>query len=255
MKILFISTFVVVPTLLTILYLKSLPRYQGQSKRIWVTFGISILGSFLVLFVNSVALTILLLIYEFSTPLRFALIWTLFAVAIPEACLKMLVIKFCMRKKFIEKLMDGLVYGAAASVGFAPLDYYMCLTNLIIPSVIYSIMITLFQVMIGAIMGYHLTKRKFDKQARCKHLVLALIFPVGLHTLFNFSIYLTLGVHEGGSNMWIPIYIFFKTFSLIAILITILLYKKYLSEAREELKSECPDDSSSNVLKKNERFM
>ena len=118
---------------------------------------------------------------------------TFIRAAFVEELFKFCVIVFyCTRKTAFDEPMDGLVYGVAASLGFAAYEN--------IGYVLYfykepSFEIAIFRAftaipmhaLCGIMMGFLISKCIFEKKNNYINLVLALLIPVGMHGLYNFS--------------------------------------------------------------------
>jgi len=99
---------------------------------------------------------------------------------------------FCTRKTEFDEPMDGLVYGVAASLGFAAYENIGYVLHFYKdPSL--SVAITRafsavpMHAFCGIIMGFLITQSIFEKKYNYLNLILALLVPVGLHGLYNFS--------------------------------------------------------------------
>lgn len=255
-----------IPSLLLLLYLQSLYRHRKQTKEIWIAFGMGLLGMFLLTIVV-ILLGLVLLKYNIfgplfnnntSNPLLYGILFALFVTAIPEESFRMLLIKMSrIRRKPFEKLMDGIVFSTAISLGIATTENLFDIPDEDIYSALDGIIVVLLHAMIGAIMGYHLVKSRLNKKTRYKEIAIALFLPIGLHALYNFPGYLIDGIYYSGSSLWVPMYLFLRAVSLSTLFIAFRLVKRRLYYAREELKGEIFEeavDSPTTTLKENERF-
>ena len=110
-----------------------------------------------------------------------------------EEFFKMIVlIFFCTRKDDFDEPMDGLVYGAAVSLGYATyenIDYVLYYFNN--PSFEIALARAYTAVpmhtLCGIMMGFLITQSIFEKRHNYLNLILALLIPVGMHGLYNFS--------------------------------------------------------------------
>ena len=104
----------------------------------------------------------------------------------------MVIVFFCTRKADFDEPMDGLVYGVAASLGFAAYENIGYVLHFYEDP---SFSIAIFRAftavplhgLCGIIMGFLVTQCIFEKKNNYLNLVLALLVPVGLHGLYNFS--------------------------------------------------------------------
>lgn len=104
----------------------------------------------------------------------------------------MVIIFFCTRNDEFDEPMDGLVYGVAASLGFAAYEN--------IQYVLYHYKNPSFEIafvrafsavpmhaLCGVIMGFFITKAIFEKNKNYQYLIFSLLIPVGMHGLYNYS--------------------------------------------------------------------
>jgi len=109
----------------------------------------------------------------FEEALKFAVLWG-----------------YASRHKAFDEPMDGVVYGATASLGFATLEniLYVAQHGLGV-AVLRAVLSVPGHAAWGALMGYHVGQARFgDPADRGRHLALALALPIGLHGLYDFAI-------------------------------------------------------------------
>ena len=107
--------------------------------------------------------------------------------AIPEEVFKWLVVAgVCARWSDFDEVMDGIVYGACASLGFA------CLENVLYvqatgwsTAVIRAVTAVPAHACFGAILGYFVARFRFAREGRIKWLVLSIVVPIVLHGLYD----------------------------------------------------------------------
>jgi hypothetical protein len=115
----------------------------------------------------------------------------LFTAAIPEELLKFAVVMlFCVRLKAFNEPMDGIVYGAVASLGFATLENVGYVTeNGIGVAVSRAFTSVPGHAFMGAVMGYFVGQWKFGPPAgRGWALLKAYLVPVSLHWTYDFPL-------------------------------------------------------------------
>lgn len=135
------------------------------------------------------------------------------AAFLEESLKYVIVIYYCLRLKNFGEPMDAIVYGVAASLGFAIMenwDYVMSefaqngyesakdVAFLRINSAV------LIHSILGIMMGFFLMDSIFEKQHKKLNLFLALFFPICLHGFYNYII-----VSENISDAWIYLLIIF----------------------------------------------
>lgn len=116
-------------------------------------------------------------------------VYRAFAVAaVPEELLKFCVVWFyCARHRAFDEPMDGLVYGAVASLGFATLEniFYVAQGGLEL-AVMRAVTAVPSHAFWGVIMGLYIGQAKFGPpELRRRRLLLAYFVPMLLHGLYD----------------------------------------------------------------------
>lgn len=112
------------------------------------------------------------------------------------------IIFFCTRKSVFDEPMDGIVYGVAASLGFAAYEnidyirYFAEKTSLLDISLIRTFSAVPMHALCGVIMGFFITLSIFSRKNNYLFLVLAILVPVGMHGLYNYSLSSNLISHQ-----------------------------------------------------------
>jgi RsiW-degrading membrane proteinase PrsW (M82 family) len=109
-----------------------------------------------------------------------------------EELFKLFVLVFyCSRKTEFDEPMDGLVYGVAASLGFAAyenIEYVLYAYNE--PSFYLAYVRALSAVpmhaLVGVVMGFLITQSIFEKKHNYLNLFMALSIPVLIHGFYNY---------------------------------------------------------------------
>lgn len=177
----------IVPALLLMWYFWARDAYPEPPRVVWTTFAI---GVFSVLPVVLVELPIDAAFARVSNPWTAGLGGAFLGAAIPEEVAKFgILYVYCLRSGSFDEPMDGLVYGAAASMGFAAMENLLYVWDgglgvalmraaTAVPS----------HAMNGAIMGYFLALYHFLPAKRGAYLFQALAIPIVLHGLYNFPL-------------------------------------------------------------------
>jgi len=98
---------------------------------------------------------------------------------------------YCMKNAAFDEPMDGLVYGMTASLGFACLENIAFVESAGSEWMLLALTRALFAVpahgMNGAIMGYYAARGRFNAAARADSYRKALLIPIALHGLYDFT--------------------------------------------------------------------
>lgn len=122
--------------------------------------------------------------YFFDSFIRAAFVEEFF-----KACV---IIFYCTRKTAFDEPMDGVIYGIAASLGFAAYEN--------ISYVLYFEKVPSFDIALGraftaipmhalcgVVMGFLISQSIFENKHNYLNLFLSLFIPVGIHGLYNYS--------------------------------------------------------------------
>ncbi len=114
------------------------------------------------------------------------------AAAIPEEFFKWVVIYcFIWRSAAFDEIMDGLVYGATASLGFATLENILYVGvdgEWLSTAIARSLTAVPAHAMFGALMGYYVALARFAPLRRRSYLWKSLLVPIVLHGLYDFPL-------------------------------------------------------------------
>ena len=109
-----------------------------------------------------------------------------------EELFKLFILVFyCTRKVEFDEPMDGLVYGMAASLGFAAYEnieyvlYYYKEPSFQL-AYIRALSAVPLHALVGAVMGFLITQSIFESKYNYQNLLLALLIPVLIHGLYNY---------------------------------------------------------------------
>jgi len=184
----FIFVGAVVPALLLMryFYIRDLnPEPRGT---LVATF---VLGVLTVIPLIPLSLSLRWLTQYIASPLLLASYAAFLCAAIPEELLKFVVIeRYCTRQKAFDEPMDGIVYGATASLGFAALENIMYVwSGGWYVAVLRAFTAVPAHACFGAIMGYHVGRARLGlapPSSRWKGLFLAVL----LHGLYDLPLFL-----------------------------------------------------------------
>lgn len=191
----------VIPSLLLIWYFYRRDVNPEPKRVLLITFFLGVLTVIPVLLL-AIPGAILMHLTVSNGPLR-ALITAFVLAALIEEFFKFLVVGgYCSRHREFDEPMDGLVYGAIASLGFATLENIMYVSadglGTALPRALTAVPSHAF---LGAIMGYYVARARFGPSTqRGTSWLLALAVPVLLHGLYDFPLMLVDELTDGGNN-------------------------------------------------------
>jgi protease PrsW len=187
-------------------------------------------------------------------PLGFSIFTAFVHAAIPEEFFKLMVVFYVAYHRFeFDEPFDGIIYGAAASLGFAMLENILYVSSLGLQTAIMRAFTAIpMHLFCGVSMGYFIGRAKFVPQGKSntKFWILAFFFPTLIHGLYDASIFYTMVEQE-------IIYIIPGVATLLAVIIFgIMAMKKlernnlsllsgYYSIPEEEFKKFLPKGSES----------
>jgi len=114
---------------------------------------------------------------------------------------------FCRRWNDFDEPMDGLVYGVAASLGFAAVENWSYVYQSGLETALWrAVSAVPFHGMAGAIMGYYFGLAHFLPDKRRRYMTLALALPIVLHGAYDYPLILQdLLVATGQSAEWLSV--------------------------------------------------
>lgn len=175
----------VVPSLLLVWYFHARDLNREPAAVIWATFG---LGVAIVVPVLLCAWPLASVLKGVADPALRGVLDAIFTAAMPEEAWKLVVVAgFAARHKEFDEPMDGIVYGAIASLGFATLEnvLYVAGGGLGI-AVLRAVTAVPGHAFMGAIMGWFVARARFgDPAERARNLTLAYLIPVALHAAYD----------------------------------------------------------------------
>ena len=181
----------VLPALVILFYVYKQDQFPEPKNIVFKTF---IFGCSIIIFLNLVLTDVDNFAQKYFEGETFNFFDSFIRAAFLEEISKMIIIIFfCTRKDEFDEPMDGLVYGTAASLGFAAyenINYVLYFYNE--PSfeiaTIRAYTAVPMHALCGIMMGFLIAQSIFEKKHNYLNLVLALLIPVGIHGLYNFSL-------------------------------------------------------------------
>lgn len=195
----FTAVSAIAPSLLLVWYFQKRDLYPEPPRVLWATFFLGVLVIFPV-----VALELAMDAYLKEVPgLLTRAAWSAFwGVALPEELFKFGVLFFyCYRHPAFDEPMDGIVYGAVASLGFATLENVLYVVQ---GGAGVAIMRALTSVPShaceGAIMGYFVGRARFASGRKVFLIAKGLLAAVVLHGVYDWPILSISDQAEGVSS-------------------------------------------------------
>ncbi len=176
----------IVPGLMLMWFFHAADVHREPPRVLWACFGLGVLTiPAVLLLVWPVAA--LSGIEELQNPYLKGTLDAFFMAAIPEELLKYaVVLGYAYRHREFDEPMDGVVYGAAASLGFATLENVLYVgSGGMGVAVLRALTAVPGHAACGVIMGYFVGRAKFEPSRRGKLLIAALVWPIVVHGLYD----------------------------------------------------------------------
>ena len=196
----FTAVSAIVPSLLIIWYFYTRDVYREPARVIWAVFGLGVAS---VVPVLAMALPVSMLAKDaFDSVYLTGLFEAFCEAAIPEELCKFLVVYlYASRHREFDEPMDGIVYGVAASLGFATLENILyTMGGGLSVALMRAVTAVPCHAFCGAIMGYYVGQAKFGAvgQSRRSLLFQAWFWPMLLHGLYDFPLLVAKTANERG---------------------------------------------------------
>jgi RsiW-degrading membrane proteinase PrsW (M82 family) len=178
----------ILPCLLVLRWYVTIDKYAEPPKVLLISFLLGVLAGPIVVVVATI-----LPIYSLATapehPIANGLAVAFLAAALPEELVKWLMLRrYCVRHVAFDEPMDGIVYGATVSLGFATIEnvgYVVGSEGWFSIAVARAFLAVPSHAASGAIMGYFLARHHFSPTRPQRLLLLSLFVPVLLHGLYD----------------------------------------------------------------------
>jgi RsiW-degrading membrane proteinase PrsW (M82 family) len=113
---------------------------------------------------------------------------------VEEAFKLLILVGYCMRQSAFDEPMDGLVYGAVASLGFAGLENVLYVAEALESNwrdvaVMRALTAVPGHAVFGVVMGFFCARAHFDPERRRFWLTCALLVPGLLHGLYDWPLF------------------------------------------------------------------
>ncbi len=189
----FLGAAAVLPAVLILWLVASADRRPEPASVVWLTFALGVGAIFLLHYVK---LPLAWIVHLAKGPWSAVILHAIFDVAIPEEAVKIAVIGFvvCRHRPF-EEPMDGVVYGAAAGLGFAAYENLSYLARSPdewqMLAVTRNVLTVPFHAALGAIAGTFIEmarlsyRRGHGRIHQVRYSIYACLVPVAWHALFD----------------------------------------------------------------------
>lgn len=178
-----------VPSMLLLWFFHSRDVFPEPPRVLWTTFGLGVLTT-----LPTLAFAVPLARYlddQFpGHPFLLGGTKAFLTAAVPEEFLKLLVLLlYSARHEEFDEPMDGVVYGVAASLGFATLENVLyVLSGGLTLGVLRALTAVPGHAFLGAIMGYFVGQARFRLGDRRNLLIAAFVVPTLLHGCYDFPL-------------------------------------------------------------------
>ena len=178
----------ITPPLLIVLFIYRNDLYEKEPHKLLIT--TFFLGCFLV---------IPMILLELITEKIFKniFIFSMIGIALVEEGVKYIaLLKFNFPKKDFNEPYDGIIYSLVLTMGFALVENIMYVVGSGSEGASVSVLRMLTAIPMhatcGIVMGYFLGMAKMKEKNKTKNLILSMIFPVIIHGLYNYFIFVNL---------------------------------------------------------------
>lgn len=199
-----------------------------------VLFRTFLLGILIAVPVIIVAWPLMLLNSRLDHPMLAGLYTALICAAVPEEFFKFIVItRYSARNPAFDEPMDGVVYGATASLGFATLEniLYVARGGWIV-AVSRALTAVPCHACLGAIMGYYVGQERFITNRKASAL-LGLLVAIVLHGLYDFPLLVMIRLGSYSPGNWALSWELFA-FSLVVLVVEIAWTRRIVKQLRRQ---------------------
>ena len=175
---------------------------------LWTTFALGVVSVAPVLLF---AWPMTVLAESIDGPVAHGFVSAFFGAAIPEELFKLLVLwGYSMRQRAFDEPMDGIVYGATASLGFATLENIMYVSGEGgSAAIVRAFTAVPGHAFLGAIMGAYVGRARFADHPGERRALMgkALLVPILLHGAYNFPLLAANALEQPDSVAAIPVFL------------------------------------------------
>jgi len=192
----YLAVSAIVPSILLMWYFYSRDIFPEPHRVLWTTFALGV-ASIVPAVLVSIALSNL--VPTPSSPGLLGLRAAFIEAAMPEELCKLAVVwLYCARHEEFDEPIDGIVYGVAASLGFATLENVLYVSNGGSQvALLRALTAVPGHAFYGAVMGYYVSRARFADSGRGSALAAAYIVPTLFHGIYDFPL---LAAREAGDD-------------------------------------------------------
>lgn len=174
----------VLPALLLVAWFWRTDKFPEPLSVVGATF---VLGVLSIVPALAMGIPVGLLLQNVSNPRLYGTLQAFFCAAVPEESAKFLVLWFfCLRRPALNEPMDGIVYGAAASLGFAAFENTLYVHGYGLGvAVVRALTSVPAHAVFGMFIGYHLAVWKLSPAPGRFAWAKGLLIAIGLHGVYD----------------------------------------------------------------------
>ncbi len=200
-----LATSAIAPSMLLVWYFHARDAFPEPPRVLWTTFFLGIVSVAPVLLF---AWPVNLFVEEIDAALPYGFFAAFLGAAIPEEFFKLLVVwGYSMRQVEFDEPMDGIVYGATASLGFATLENVIYVsTDGGSAAIVRAFTAVPGHAFLGVIMGAYAGRARFAEGAERRALLLkAFAVPALLHGAYDFPLLAAATLEQPDSLAALPV--------------------------------------------------
>jgi RsiW-degrading membrane proteinase PrsW (M82 family) len=179
----------VLPSVLILLYIYRRDKYEQEPLGLLLkAFGLGTLSAICVLVLFEIAGFFIPITPNTGNHFLDAFLEAFFIAAIPEECLKFLMLYLLIWKnRNFDERFDGIIYSVFVSLGFATLENIIyVLQSGVGVAIMRALTAVPAHALFGVAMGFYFSYAKFLPERQNKYLALCVVLPVVLHGIYDF---------------------------------------------------------------------
>jgi RsiW-degrading membrane proteinase PrsW (M82 family) len=200
----------ILPAIVILVWISKSDLFPEPRRLVWGTAGLGIIG---VVPIFLFGWPLDELVSRWTDPVASALGEAFLVTAIPEELVKFGIILLVSQSRHFDDPMDGIVYGVAASMGFAGLENILYVTEHgMATAIMRAVTAVPSHAMDGLLMGYFLALSKFAGRNRRRFLVSSLVIPILFHGVYDSVFFLADALKLDGISglIWTVVFLEFQ---------------------------------------------